>query len=72
MARIIENRLRKLEVEASRARRTFVFGEVGPGEEKRRELLAAGLANEHDLFIFTGVPQADPSSYAVWNDGEAV
>jgi len=38
----------------------------------RRELLAAGLASEHDLFIFTGVPQADPSSYAVWNDGEAV
>jgi len=32
-----------------------------------RELLAAGVAHEDDLFIFTGVPQSDPSSYAVWN-----
>ena len=67
MAPIIENRLRKLETVASHRRRTFVFGEVGPDRAKLRELLAAGVAHEDDLFIFTGVPQSDPSSYAVWN-----
>ena len=70
MVRIIERRLRKLEAEtASRRRRTFVFGEVKPGEAKMQELLAAGVAHKDDLFIFTGVPQRDPSPYAVW-DGD--
>ena len=68
MVRIIERRLRKLEAEtASRRRRTFVFGEVKPGEAKMQELLAAGVAHKDDLFIFTGVPQSDPSAYAVWD-----
>jgi hypothetical protein len=60
----IETRLRKLEARSvSPRRRTFVFGEVGPGEARLHELLAAGVAHEDDLFIFTGVPQSDPSSY---------
>jgi hypothetical protein len=62
----IETRLRKLEARSPR-RRTFVFGEASPGKAKMRELLAAGVAHEDDLFIFTGVPQSDPSSYAVWD-----
>jgi hypothetical protein len=66
MVRIIERRLRKLEAEtASRRRRTFVFGEVKPGEAKMQELLAAGVAHKDDLFLVTGVPQSDPSAYAV-------
>jgi hypothetical protein len=61
-------RLRKLEADAgARQRRTFVFGEVKPGRAKMQELLAAGVAHEDDLFIFTGVPQSNPSSYAVWD-----
>src|SRR5215207_2943208 len=44
---VIERRLRKLEAEtASRRRRTFVFGEVKPGEAKMQELLAAGVAHK--------------------------
>ena len=67
---VIERRLRKLEAEtASRRRRTFVFGEVKPGEAKMQELLATGVAHKDDLFILTGVPQSDPSADAVW-DGE--
>jgi len=42
---------------------------VKPGEAKMQELLAAGVAHKDDLFIFTGVPQSDPSAYAVW-DGD--
>ena len=65
----IETRLRKLEARSvSHQRRTFLFGEAGPGKAKMQELLAAGVAHEDDLFIFTGVPQSDPSSYAVWDD----
>ena len=68
MSRSIEARLRKLEAECpAQSRRTFIFGEVEPGQAKKRELIAAGIASEHDLFIFTGVPQSDPGSYAVWD-----
>jgi hypothetical protein len=65
---MIETRLRKLEARSvSPRRRTFVFGEASPGKAKMRELLAAGGAHKDDLFIVTGVPQSDPSSYAMWD-----
>jgi len=57
-------RLRKLEASAGVAgRRVFIFGALGPGEAKRRELIACGEARGDDLFIFTGVPDRDPQSY---------
>lgn len=68
MNRNRETRLRKLEVgAAARQRRTFVFGEVNPGRAKMQELLAAGIAHDEDLFIFTGVPQSDPGHYVMWD-----
>lgn len=68
MSRNIEARLRKLEAECpAQSRRTFIFGEVEPGQTKKRELIAAGVASEDDLFIFTGVPCADPGSYTMYD-----
>ena len=67
MSRAIEARLRKLEAEnPSRVGRTFIFGELEAGRAKKRELIAQGIASEDDLFIFTGVPDADPSSYTMY------
>ena len=68
MSRNIEARLRKLEAECpAQSRRTFIFGEVEPGQAKKRELIAAGIDLEDDLFIFTGVPGADPDSYTMYD-----
>jgi hypothetical protein len=63
----IEKRLRKLEAERPSGGRTFIFGELEAGDAKRRELIAEGAASEDDLFIFTGVPQADPGSYTMYD-----
>ena len=61
MSRAIESRLRKLEAATgSGQRRMFVF----ESEDKRRELIASGIAREDDQFIATGVERS-PHSYAV-------
>ena len=61
MTRAIETRLRKLETATgSTQRRMFVF----ESEDKRRGLIASGVAREDDLFVFTGV-QRSPQSYVV-------
>ena len=58
MTRAIESRLRKLETATgSSQRRMFVF----ESEEKRRELIASGVARESDLFINTGVKRSPHS-----------
>ena len=66
MSRNIETRLRKLEAESpAHGGRTFIFGELTAGQAKMRELIASGIASEDDLFIFTGVPRADPGAYTM-------
>lgn len=68
MSRNIEARLRKLEAECpAHDRRTFIFGELTAGQARKRELIAAGVASEDDLFIFTGVPSADRGSYRMYD-----
>ena len=52
MSRAMKSRLRKLETATtSSQRRMFVF----ESEAKRRELIASSIAQEDDLFIYTGV-----------------
>ena len=58
MTRAIESRLKRLETATtSGQRRMFVF----EGESKSRELIAAGVAREDDLFIDTGVKRGEHS-----------